>query len=399
MADSQILNEIKIIASELSDMSPKTQLEITKLCKNLCIKTKEYIETIDVIRGPQGPQGPKGAKGDKGDTGAQGIQGATGATGAVGPQGVQGLQGPTGPKGDKGDTGAKGENGNSFVITGSVTASTDLPPVSSVQVGTAYYVGANAPRDVYACVYVNGVLQWQNQGTLQGPKGDTGEQGPQGVQGVQGPTGATGATGATGPQGPQGVQGETGATGATGAEGPQGPQGDTGNGIATITKTGTSGLVDTYTITFTNGQTTTFDVTNGQDGTSGTGWYLHRIYFEMFDENDSGDNYNDVIIELFSQTNTKFTNSTFVNYARQHYYDINNIAGTAIDSDAGGLSTFNATLYVDYDETDNNFIREIYCNFVSNTFISDVFYIRDTDPMDSKKWCKINQNNYKIIPL
>lgn len=51
---------------------------------------------------------------------------------------------------------------------------------------------------------------------------------------------------------PIGPQGETGATGAT------------GNGIVSITKTGTSGLVDTYTITYTNGQTTTFTVTNGE---------------------------------------------------------------------------------------------------------------------------------------
>lgn len=49
-------------------------------------------------------------------------------------------------------------------------------------------------------------------------------------------------------------------------KGPQGDTGATGNGIASITKTGTSGLVDTYTITYTNGNTTTFTVTNGQDG-------------------------------------------------------------------------------------------------------------------------------------
>lgn len=47
----------------------------------------------------------------------------------------------------------------------------------------------------------------------------------------------------------------------------KGTTGDTGNGIASITKTGTSGLVDTYTITYTNGNTSTFTVTNGQDGT------------------------------------------------------------------------------------------------------------------------------------
>ena len=37
-----------------------------------------------------------------------------------------------------------------------------------------------------------------------------------------------------------------------------------GNGIASIEKTGTSGLVDTYTITFTSGSKTTFTVTNGK---------------------------------------------------------------------------------------------------------------------------------------
>lgn len=57
-----------------------------------------------------------------------------------------------------------------------------------------------------------------------------------------------------GDKGDKGDKGNKGDTGATGA---------TGNGIASITKTGTSGLIDTYTITFTNGNTTTFDVTNG----------------------------------------------------------------------------------------------------------------------------------------
>ena len=66
---------------------------------------------------------------------------------------------------------------------------------------------------------------------------------------------------------PRGPKGDTGATGATGA---------TGNGIASITKTGTSGLIDTYTVLYTNGSTDTFTVTNGaqgeagQDGTDGT---------------------------------------------------------------------------------------------------------------------------------
>ena len=55
-----------------------------------------------------------------------------------------------------------------------------------------------------------------------------------------------------GDQGIHGLQGEKGDTGAT------------GNGIISISKTGTSKLVDTYTISFTSGETTTFQVTNGK---------------------------------------------------------------------------------------------------------------------------------------
>lgn len=54
------------------------------------------------------------------------------------------------------------------------------------------------------------------------------------------------------PKGDKGDKGDTGATGPT------------GNGISFITKTGTAGSVDTYTITYTNGNTSTFNVTNGE---------------------------------------------------------------------------------------------------------------------------------------
>lgn len=48
-----------------------------------------------------------------------------------------------------------------------------------------------------------------------------------------------------------------------------GENGEQGAGIQSIEKTSTSGLIDTYTITFTNGNSTTFDVTNGQNGQNG----------------------------------------------------------------------------------------------------------------------------------
>lgn len=47
-------------------------------------------------------------------------------------------------------------------------------------------------------------------------------------------------------------------------QGPQGPRGPVGNGIEKIEKTATSGLVDTYTIYFTNGNTFSYEITNGK---------------------------------------------------------------------------------------------------------------------------------------
>lgn len=85
---------------------------------------------------------------------------------------------------------------------------------------------------------------------------------------------------------PKGAQGETGATGAT------------GNGIASIEKTSTAGLVDTYTITYTNGQTTTFTVTNGESITvdsamsgSSTNPVQNKVITEaLADKQDAEDN-------------------------------------------------------------------------------------------------------------
>lgn len=48
-----------------------------------------------------------------------------------------------------------------------------------------------------------------------------------------------------------------------------GAKGDTGAGIESVEKTETSGLVDTYTITLTSGETATFTVTNGEKGDPG----------------------------------------------------------------------------------------------------------------------------------
>lgn len=54
-----------------------------------------------------------------------------------------------------------------------------------------------------------------------------------------------------------------------GEKGDKGDPGEDGVGIASITKVSTQGLVDTYAITYTDGTSTTFQVTNGAKGEQG----------------------------------------------------------------------------------------------------------------------------------
>ena len=119
----------------------------------------------------------------------------------------------------------------------------------------------------------NNRMSGQIQG-VRGEKGDKGDKGDTGATGVGIASTTlnsdytltivlTDGTSYTTPS----IRGAQGQQGIQGDQGIQGVQGETGNGISSIAKTGTSGLVDTYTVTFTDGTTTTFTVTNGRNGT------------------------------------------------------------------------------------------------------------------------------------
>jgi len=137
--------------------------------------------------------------------------------GLQGPQGIQGVQG------------IQGEKGDAFAIQ---------KVYSSIAEMNADYSGTDVQIGQFVMI---------DTGSVEDP--DTGKLYVKGLQAYEFIVDLSGAQGIQGPQGIQGVQGE---------------RGETGNGIASVTKTGTAVLVDTYTITFTDGTTTTFNVQNGR---------------------------------------------------------------------------------------------------------------------------------------
>ena len=96
-----------------------------------------------------------------------------------------------------------------------------------------------------------------------------------------------------------------------------GTPGPAGVGIQKIEKTGTNGLVDTYTITYTNGQTTTYTVTNGADGEKGdTG--------DKGEKGEPGQNATDdqveKAVEKYFETNPPIDNQEMLEKSIENYY-------------------------------------------------------------------------------
>ena len=96
-----------------------------------------------------------------------------------------------------------------------------------------------------------------------------------------------------------------------------GTPGPAGVGIQKIEKTGTEGLVDTYTITYTNGQTTTYTVTNGADGKKGdTG--------DKGEKGEPGQNATDDqvenAVEKYFETNPPIDNQEMLEKSIENYY-------------------------------------------------------------------------------
>lgn len=123
-----------------------------------------------------------------------------------------------------------------------------------------------------------------------GLKGDTGPTGPSGAQGEKGNDGKDGEDGESptitiSEDGYWVINGVKSNVKATGQKGEEGQKGQDGVSIQNIEKTSTSGSVDTYTITYSDGSTSTFKVTNGVDGSQG----IQGVKGDTGEKGDSGE--------------------------------------------------------------------------------------------------------------
>ena len=132
---------------------------------------------------------------------------------------------------------------------------------------------AESPSDIPPETYI----------ALRGEKGDKGDKGDTGATGAAAGFGTVTATVDSNVGTPSVTVTASGSNTAKnfafafsnmkGEQGDQGDQGETGNGIADISLTSTAANVDTYTITYDDGTTETFNVTNGIDGQDGADGY------------------------------------------------------------------------------------------------------------------------------
>ena len=129
------------------------------------------------IVGPQGPSGEQGAAGTitigtvtTGDPGSVAAVTNTGTaqnailnfiiprgnTGATGSQGPTGATGSTGPVGPEGPAGPEGSPGQSFMIIGTITNTSQLPDPTQTQRNYAYVYNDGSPSTPDRLYYITG---------------------------------------------------------------------------------------------------------------------------------------------------------------------------------------------------------------------------------------------------
>ena len=174
-----------------------------------------------------------------------------------GANGVRGIQGYPGEDGHTPEINI-GNNGH-WIVDGvdtgiSARGENGLPGNDGRGIQSIEKTDTNGLIDTYTITYTDGTTSTFIV--------VNGQDGPRGAQGIPGDDGYTPVV-SIGSSGNWVVDGvDTGISA-------RGPAGENGNGIESIVKTATNGLIDTYTITYTDGTTSTFVVVNGENGQRG----------------------------------------------------------------------------------------------------------------------------------
>lgn len=267
----------------------------------------------------QGEAGPQGEQGVPGETGPQGPAGNDGNDGQDGQDGTSLLTGHGEPQpsyGKEGDSYINLDNWDYYVKTSEGWVLQGNIKGNDGQDGTDGNDGTNGQNgvsivsiiktssdglvDAYTIYYSNGTTSTFT--VTNGAEGSQGIQGNPGQDGhtpeitigsnghwyvdgidtgvsAQGNDGNDGSTPYIGPNNHWWINGEDTGVVAIGQDGSDGEQGVS---ITSIAKTSSEGNVDTYTITFSNGDTFSYQVTNGTNGTNGKSAY--ELYCEAHPE-------------------------------------------------------------------------------------------------------------------
>ena len=252
------------------------------------------------------------AKGEKGDPGDKGQDGSQILTGTSAPSNETGNVGDFYIDTNTGDYYTKGEEG--WVVTGNIKGKDGKDGTTpSIGENGNWWIGdtdtgvkAEGEDGKTPTIVIGTNGNWWINGQDSGvsAKGEKGDQGIQGEKGDPGDKGTDGTTPSIGENGNWWIgttdtgisaKGEDGSSpevkigdngnwfingtdtgvSAKGEKGDAGEKGDTGTAVKSIEKTGSNGNVDTYTITFSDGSTTTFEVTNGKDAVT----YIPAIFY------------------------------------------------------------------------------------------------------------------------
>lgn len=215
-----------------------------------------HTDNFTVTNGKDGATGAQGIPGKDGHTptitiGVNGNWYVDGVDTGYKAQGETGATGAQGEKGDKGDTGAG--------------------------IASIVYQGTDGTYDTYALYLTDGTLV----GTIRIRVGKDGENGKDGHTPII----------AISEEGYWTVDGVN--TGIK-AQGNKGDKGDAGKGIVSVKKVSSQENIDTYEITYTDGSTSTFVVTNGRDGKTpyigdNGNWWIGKTDTGVKAKGDTGD--------------------------------------------------------------------------------------------------------------